>query len=333
MSYGLLACAGALACSSDSDPPSAPPAESNTPGTGTMTAPPGAMNPAPANPPAANPAEATPPANPTPAGVEGTPEQNGTPPLDPSAMPVDGMTGTPADNTTPPPATEPATLDNVLVFSRTAGFRHTSIPVGIQAIQALGAANDFAVDATEDPARFTDEGLAAFDAVIFLSTTGDVLDDTQQGALERFVRAGGGWVGVHSATDTEYGWAWYGQLIGGAAYFLGHPAIQQVTVVLEGEPHISTEHLPATFQVTDELYSFRQNPRASVNVLMTLDESTYDQEQPQNVMGDHPIAWYHEFDGGRAWYTGLGHTNEMFADTRFTQHLLGGIRWAAGVAP
>jgi type 1 glutamine amidotransferase len=309
-----------------------------------MTAPPpGAMNPAPANTPAGNPAEATaPPANPTPAGVEGTPEQNGTPPLDPNATPpvANGTGGAPADNTTPPPPPEPAVLDNVLLFSRTAGFRHQSIPAGIQAIQALGAANGFAVDATEDPTRFTDESLAAFDAVIFLSTTTDpavatnhVLDETQQAAFERYIRAGGGWVGIHSASDTEYYWAWYGQLIGGDAYFLGHPAIQQVTVRLEGEPHVSTEHLPATFQVTDELYSFRQNPRASVTVLMTLDESTYNQEQARLTMGDHPISWYHEFDGGRAWYTGLGHTNEMFADPRFTQHVLGGIRWAAGAVP
>jgi cytochrome c len=310
-----------------------------------MTTPPAAMDPAPANPaatnpPAANPAEATPPASPTPAGVEGTPEQ---PPLDPSATPVDGMTGTPTpgDNSMPPPATEPPALDNVLVFSRTVGFRHTSIPAGIQAIQALGAANDFAVDATEDPTRFTDEGLAQFDVVVFMSTTTDpndptkrnVLDATQQAAFERYIRAGGGWVGVHSASDTEYFWPWYGQLLGGNAYFLGHPAIQQVTVRLEGEPHVSTAHLPASFQVTDELYSFRENPRASVTVLMTLDESTYNQERADLTMGDHPISWYHEFDGGRAWYTALGHTDAMFSDTRFTQHLLGGIRWAAGAVP
>jgi len=288
----------------------------------------------------------------TPAGVQGTSEQNGALPIDPGggAMPAaggsdNGSAEMPADNTMPPQTEPPeqpaaAALKNVLLFSRTAGFRHTSIPAGIRAIQALGTANDFAVVATEEGTSFTDEGLAAFDVVVFLSTTTNpaettshVLDETQQAAFERYIRAGGGWVGIHSASDTEYFWPWYGQLIGGNAYFLGHPAIQPVTVRLEGEPHVSTAHLPATFQVTDELYSFRENPRASVNVLMTLDENTYTRPDPALTMVDHPIAWYHEFDGGRAWYTALGHTDEMYSDTRFTQHILGGLRWAAGAVP
>jgi type 1 glutamine amidotransferase len=229
-------------------------------------------------------------------------------------------------------STGPARLDNVLVFSRTLGYRHESIAAGIEAIRQLGSANGFAVDQTEDAARFDDAGLASFDVVIFLSTTQDVLDDTQQTALERFVRAGGGWVGIHSAADTEYGWAWYGQLLGGGAYFKSHPVIQPVTVVVENAAHASTAHLPATFEVQDELYNYKVNPRASVTVLMRLDESTY--SPGAGAMGtDHPIAWSHEFEGGRAWYTGLGHQAALYSDPRFTQHLLGGIRWTAGVAP
>jgi cytochrome c len=222
-------------------------------------------------------------------------------------------------------------LERVLVYSRTVGFRHDSISAGIEAIRRLGGENQFAVEQTEDPARFSDEGLAGLDVVIFLSTTEDVLGATQEAALERFIRSGGGWVGVHAAADTEYGWAWYGQLLGGGAYFKSHPVIQPVTVVVEAAAHPSTAHLPATFQVQDELYNYRANPRPSVAVLMRLDESTY--SPGAGAMGtDHPIAWAHEFDGGRAWYTGLGHQIAMYGDPRFTQHLLGGIRWAAGVA-
>jgi cytochrome c len=283
--------------------------------------------------PASSPATTEAPAAPSPANVRGTPEQNGALPLDPGAgaPPVDGM---PSVSAAPPAVAPkaPATLHDVLVFSRTVGFRHDAIPAGIEAIRALGSANGFAVDQTEDPARFSDQGLAAFDVVVFLSTTMDVLDDTQQAAFERFIRAGGGWVGVHAASDTEYGWAWYGQLLGGSAYFKSHPAIQTVKVDVENAAHPSTAHLPATFQLEDELYNFRQNPRSSVNVLLRLDESSY--APGKDAMGsDHPIAWSHEFDGGRAWYTGLGHRIALYTDPRFTQHLLGGIRWAAGVAP
>jgi cytochrome c len=334
---GVLACVGVVSCSSGSSgssgsggsrDPATPPFTGVAPSVAMTNAPPAA-------------AAAPTPAGQAPTGIQGTPEQNNALPLEPggSAVPVDnGVTGTPPSSDVPSDMTpsttpEPPKLENVLVFSRTVGYRHAAIPAGIQAITTLGGQNGFAVNATEDPARFTDEGLAIFDVVVFLSTTMDVLDDTQQAAFERYIRAGGGWVGVHAASDTEYTWPWYGQLLGNGAFFLGHPAIQQVTVVLEGAPHVSTQHLPATFQVTDELYSFQKNPRPSVNVLMRLDESTYNQERPELSMGDHPIAWYHEFDGGRAWYTGLGHTNEMYSDPRFTQHLLGGIRWAAGVVP
>jgi type 1 glutamine amidotransferase len=213
-----------------------------------------------------------------------------------------------------------------LVFSKTAGFRHGSIPNGIAAIRQLGTQHNFTVDATEDGARFTEENLARYKVVVFLNTTGDVLDAAQKAAFERYIRAGGGFAGVHSASDTEYGWPWYGQLVG--AYFSSHPNIQPATVRVPDRVHPSTAMLPPVWQRTDEWYNFRSNPRSSVHVLAVLDETTYS----GGTMGnDHPISWCHEFDGGRAWYTAMGHTEESYTEPLFLVHLLGGIRAAAGL--
>jgi cytochrome c len=247
------------------------------------------------------------PASPTPAGIPGVGED--------------------------PPSTEPspATLSRVLVFTRTLGFRHDSIGAGVAALQKLGTENGFRVDATEDPTRFNDATLSDYDVVVWLSTSADVLDDAQQSAFQRYIQAGGGWVGVHAASDTEYDWPWYGQLIGNGAWFRVHPAIQTARLVVEQRDHASTAHLPASFSLQDEWYNFFANPRASVKVLLRLDETSY--AAGEGAMGDHPIAWYHEFDGGRGWYTALGHRSELYKDPQFTQHLLGGLRWAAGVAP
>jgi type 1 glutamine amidotransferase len=217
----------------------------------------------------------------------------------------------------------------VLVFSKTSGFRHGSIPDGVALVEALGATNAFAVDATEDAGQFTEENLSQYRTVVWLSTTGDVLNDTQQTAFENYVRAGGGYIGVHSAIDTEYTWPWYGQLIGGDAWFQSHPAIQMALLEVEDGGHISTQHYPPSFSLTDEWYNFQNNPRPHVTVLVTIDETSYD--PGVNAMGnDHPISWYHEFDGGRSWYTAMGHRSETFNDEGFSQHLLGGILWAAG---
>nr|WP_230686530.1 ThuA domain-containing protein [Catellatospora vulcania] len=224
------------------------------------------------------------------------------------------------------PGTASAAPDfTVLVFSKTAGFRHDSIPAGIAAIQALGAANNFAVEATEDAAQFNDANLARFKAVVWLSTTGDVLDPTQQGAFERYIRAGGGYVGVHAASDTEYTWAWYGNLVG--AYFANHPAPANATVKVADHVHPSTVSLPERWNRFDEWYSYQTNVRGKAHVLATLDETSY----PGGTMGvDHPIAWCQNYEGGRAWYTGGGHTQESYAEANFRAHLLGGIRTAAG---
>ncbi|XVQ87789.1 ThuA domain-containing protein [Microbispora siamensis] len=209
----------------------------------------------------------------------------------------------------------------VLVFSRTAGFRHDSIPAGIQAIKDLG----FKVTATEDPAVFTAQNLAKYKAVVFLSTTGDVLNDAQQTAFESYVKAGGGYVGIHAAADTEYDWPFYGGLVG--AWFASHPAVQKATVKVEDRAHPATAHLGSQWTRTDEWYDYRSNARTTAHVLATLDEKSYS----GGKMGeDHPIAWCKEYQGGRSFYTGGGHTAESFSEPEFRQHLLGGIRYAMG---
>lgn len=227
----------------------------------------------------------------------------------------------PTEATAPSASTE---AFRVLVFSKTAGYRHDSIPDGLAAIRALGTSNGFEVEATEDSTVFERDDLGDYAVVIFLNTSGDVLGDAGQAGLEAFVRAGGGFVGIHAASDTEYDWSWYGGLVG--AYFAQHPDQQEAVVVVADSTHGSTAHLPRQWTRFDEWYDFRAAPQ-NVHVLARLDESTY----TGGTMGDdHPIAWYHDYDGGRAWYTAMGHTAESFADPLFTQHLLGGILWAAG---
>ncbi|MFE9498059.1 ThuA domain-containing protein [Streptomyces collinus] len=229
---------------------------------------------------------------------------------------------------TAPAVSDPAhTTKRVLVFSRTAGFRHDSIPEGIAAVRQLGRAGGFTVDATEDAGAFTGKNLSRYDAVVFMSTTGDVLDTAQQDAFEGYVRHGGGYVGVHSAADTEYDWAFYGGLAG--AYFQNHPAIQPATVNVEDRAHPATSHLGRTWERTDEWYNYRSNPRERAHVLASLDETSY---TGGTMNGDHPLAWCQDYRGGRAFYTGGGHTKESYADPAFRQHLLGGIRWVIGDA-
>ena len=214
----------------------------------------------------------------------------------------------------------------VLVFTKTTGFRHDSIPNAIEAINKLGIENNFAVDATEDANVFNDQTLAQYRAVVFLLTTGDVLNANQQAAFERYIRAGQGYVGVHSASDTEYDWPWYGGLVG--AYFLDHPAIARATIKVADLFHPSSKPLPKRWQRTDEWYNFRTNPRGKVHVLATLDEKTY----PGGGMGfDHPITWCQSYDNGRSWYTAGGHTKESYSEPLCLQHILGGIEYAAGV--
>jgi type 1 glutamine amidotransferase len=225
------------------------------------------------------------------------------------------------------PAASAAPAFRVLVFSKTTGFRHDSIPAGIAAIQQLGQQNNFAVDATEDDTKFTDTNLAQYAAVIFLSATGDpVSTQAEKDAFQRYIQHGGGFVGIHAASDSGTSWPWYGQLVG--TYFKQHPAQQNARVVVEDPNHPSTQGLPAQFTRFDEWYDFQTNPRPNVHVLTTLDESSYS----GGTMGaDHPMTWCHAFDGGRSWYTGMGHTAQSFSEANFLHLLLGGIQTAAGV--
>ncbi|WP_440071155.1 ThuA domain-containing protein [Streptosporangium sp. OZ121] len=214
----------------------------------------------------------------------------------------------------------------VLVFSKTSGFRHDSIPEGIAAVQKLGEENNFAVDTTEDSAQFTDANLAQYQAVIFMSTTGDpVTTPDQKAAFERYIQNGGGFAGIHAASDSGYNWEWYGKLVG--AYFKSHPATQQATVLTEDLAHPSTSHLPTSWTRVDEWYDFQANPRNNVHVLQSMDQKSYT-GSTQGI--DHPISWCQDYDGGRSWYTGLGHTKESFAEPNFLKMLLGGIKTAAG---
>jgi len=229
-----------------------------------------------------------------------------------------------------------------LVFSRTQAFRHTDcIQQGTAAIKQLGAHKGFSVDATEDQTAFTSANLAKYDVVIFLCTTGDVLNADQQTAFERYIRAGNGYVGIHSASDTEYGWAWYGGLVG--AYFRDHPGVQGVnqqfqtaTMHVEDRKTPATRKLPANWTREEEWYNFRTNPRSMVHVLLSVDEKTYNPRgysvQPggSEPMGDHPISWCHRYDGGRAFYTALGHKGQYWSEPLLLSHVLGGIEMAAG---
>ena len=220
--------------------------------------------------------------------------------------------------------TDPLAKDRVLVFSKTAGYHHKSIDAGIKALKEMGVKYKFEVDTTTDSTKFVYSNLKQYAAVIFLNTTGDVLNDDQQKAFQQYIQSGGGFVGIHSASDTEYGWPWYGNLVG--AYFVKHPKIQEAVLVINDSTHIATKHLPRPWKRTDEWYNFRWVAN-DLHVLISIDESSY--TGGTNGAG-HKMAWYHDYDGGRAFYTALGHTDESYADPLYLQHLWGGIQYAMG---
>jgi cytochrome c len=215
----------------------------------------------------------------------------------------------------------------VLVFSKTVTFRHSSIPAGKAALQKLAAENDFLVDTTEDASYFNEDSLKNYSAVVFLNTTDtkdSLLNHYQQNAFERYIQAGGGFAGIHAATDAGYKWGWYTRLVG--ANFLSHPEQQVAVLDVVDKDHPSTRHLPDQWKRKDEWYNFQKlNP--DVHVLIKIDENSY--KGGANA-GNHPMAWYHEYDGGRAFYTALGHTDESYQEENFLKHILGGIRYAIG---
>lgn len=212
----------------------------------------------------------------------------------------------------------------VLVFSKTTAFRHDSIPTGIEALQNLAKQKEFTVEATEDATVFTPAGLKKFDCIVFLSTTGDPLNDEQQKAMEGFIEGGGGYLGIHAASDTEYDWPWYGELVG--AYFKRHPAPQMADVKIEDHANPATADLPDTWTREDEWYDFRANPRGKVRVLASLDPKSY---KDSEMTEDHPIIWCHSMGMGRAFYCELGHTQASYKEDPYLQTLYGGILWAS----
>ncbi len=216
------------------------------------------------------------------------------------------------------------TQKRVLVFSKTAGFRHASIPAGIAAINKLGKTMALTIDATEDSNVFTEENLKKYSAVIFLNTTGDVLNQKQQEFFERYIQAGGGYVGIHAAADTEYEWPWYNQLAG--AQFLSHPGnpnVQTGEAYVVDDNHPSMKGFPKKWTIKDEFYDFK-NFNDKVHVLVKIDEKSY----KDGKMGDnHPMSWYHAFDGGKAFYTNFGHEDATFENPVFLNHLTGGLEY------
>lgn len=226
----------------------------------------------------------------------------------------------------------PAARFNALVFSKTLMFRHPSITNGIAAIKQLGAENGFHVDATEDASAFTPANLARYKVVVFLSTSGNILNAEQQAAFKSFIERGGGLAAIHAAVAgdvaTEGKWPWYGDAL--CARFTNHSAIVQATANIEDRKHPSTAPLPEHWVRTDEWYNFITTPRGQARVLASLDETTY---QGGTMGKDHPIAWCKQVGKGRIWYTALGHTEASYAEPLFLKHLLGGILSAAGATP
>ncbi|WP_445438742.1 ThuA domain-containing protein [Dyadobacter fanqingshengii] len=217
---------------------------------------------------------------------------------------------------------------NVLVFSKTASFRHESIAAGKTALSKMAKEKGFGVSFTEDAGQFNEPNLKKYNTVVFLNTTGDVLTNEQQVAFERYIQAGGGYTGIHAATDTEYEWPWYGQLAG--AYFLDHPMtpsnVQKGKFIVTEKNHWATQGMPDEFEKTDEFYSFKDiSPK--IKVVLKIDEKSYIGGKNPDF---HPMAWYQEFDGGRSFYTAMGHTDETFSDPLFLNHLYAGIKYTAG---
>ncbi|MFJ9567198.1 ThuA domain-containing protein [Streptomyces fuscichromogenes] len=210
----------------------------------------------------------------------------------------------------------------LLVYTRTTGFRHDSIPDAVTAVRAL---DGYRVEHSEDP-QALEAPLEGYAAVLFLSTSGEVLTPAGRERLTRYVDSGGGLVGIHSAACTEYDWPYFGELLG--ARFDRHPALQPGKVVVEDHDHPATRHLPAVWDFTDEWYDFRSSPRGRVRVLAGADESSY---EGGGMGADHPLAWCHETGRGRVFYTALGHASEAYRDPAFLAHLGGGIAWAARV--
>jgi hypothetical protein len=221
-----------------------------------------------------------------------------------------------------------------LLFTETDGWHHQSISAGVEALRTVAQRHQFQLDWQGNSGVFNnEERLMGYDVIIFLSTTRDVLNENEQANMEKFIQAGKGYVGIHAASDTEYGWEWYTQLVG--RMFEIHPVNQTTRVTVLDANFPGMERMPESYLWTDELYEFGEEKVDGLNYLMTIDESYYEVQPPwgdrkTEGMGEfHPVAWYHEFDGGRSFYTAFGHMAETFTDNMFLEHIYGGIYWAA----
>ena len=219
----------------------------------------------------------------------------------------------------------------LLVFTGANGYIHQVTGAAAQALEEMGQKHHFGVTISEDSTLFTPAGLEKFDAVVFLNCSGDILNDAQQEALRSYLTAGRGFVGIHGATTAENEWDWYGWLVG--RYFTAHPEIQTAVVRVADPDHPSAWHIPSRWIWTDEWYEFTPPMSDELQVILTVDESTYDETFTSGgvayagMQPEHPIAWCQEWDGGRMFYTALGHLEGAWSDQIFLQHVYGGIWW------
>lgn len=220
-----------------------------------------------------------------------------------------------------------------LLVTTTKGWHHESLHAGVLAIQQLGVKNFFDVTLWENPNGFNDKYLEQFQVVIFLNTTGDIFDTAQQKVMERFIKSGKGFVGIHSASDTEYDWDWYTKMVG--RMFHIHPAVQTAKLKVIDAKFPGLQDFAEGKLWTDEWYDFTPEKISGLNYILAVDEATYNPKvnwgaKKSDGMGAmHPIAWYHNYDGGRAFYTALGHIPVIFSDQAFLNHVYAGILWAA----
>ncbi|HKH61022.1 MAG TPA: ThuA domain-containing protein [Flavitalea sp.] len=220
-----------------------------------------------------------------------------------------------------------------LLVTTTKGWHHESLHAGVLALQDLGKKNFFDVVLFENPNGFTDKYVEQFQVIIFLNTTGDIFDSAQQKVMERFIQSGKGYVGIHSASDTEYDWEWYTKLVG--RMFHIHPAIQTARMNVIDTKFPGLQGFTGNKLFTDEWYEFGPEKTSGLNYILAIDESSYNAKVQWGAkkgegMGQlHPVAWYHNYDGGRAFYTALGHVPTIFSDPIYLNHLYSGIFWAA----
>ena len=213
---------------------------------------------------------------------------------------------------------------NVLVFSKTEGYRHDNIKIGVAGFRTLAAKKSWKMTTTEDASYFNNKFLSKVDVVIFFNTTGDVLNSSQEIALEAFIKNGGGFLGIHAAADTEYDWPFYQELI--AAHFASHPRTQHARLIVHQETnHPAIGHLGNEWLLRDEWYFFKEPLKSHATLLMEVDDSSLSGKIP--LIQVHPIAWAHEKFGGRAMYTGIGHTAEQFSDPVYLEHITRSIEW------